>query len=321
MRDALERFGLPSGVVEMVRSIYSARCFAIVDHAGRSSERRQHAGIAQGCPLSPYLFIIVQTVLLHDVYGTLELLPEPDFVITRDILYADDTLLVSHHCSNLQRMLAAIVEEGRKYGLELNWEKTVQIQISTDRAITSPSGEHIKAVRDAIYLGGLISCDGKVATELNRRLGEANRIFKQLHRIWSRTSIGKKRKIHIYESCVLNKLLYSLDYVWLLKADRARLDAFHCKCLRRLLGIRPSFLSRVSNAVVLQKASAKPLSQILLARQVALYSKIMNSSCPALVKAAVCNDDGTPKSWAGRRKRGRPRQQWASQVYKLSQHV
>eukprot|EP00959_Pyramimonas_sp_CCMP1952_P016219 343206-Pyramimonas_sp.AAC.1 len=42
-------------------------------------------------------------------HGSLELLPEPDFVITRDILYADDRLLASHYCSNSQHMLAAIV--------------------------------------------------------------------------------------------------------------------------------------------------------------------------------------------------------------------
>eukprot|EP00959_Pyramimonas_sp_CCMP1952_P144549 3025546-Pyramimonas_sp.AAC.1 len=37
------------------------RYFTILDHCGKSSQRRQAAGIAQGCPLSPYLFIIVQT--------------------------------------------------------------------------------------------------------------------------------------------------------------------------------------------------------------------------------------------------------------------
>lgn len=51
---ALRRFGLPPPIVDMVAGIYSKRFFSIIDHAGRSTERRQHAGIAQGCPLSPY---------------------------------------------------------------------------------------------------------------------------------------------------------------------------------------------------------------------------------------------------------------------------
>ena len=105
MCSALLRFGLPPAVVEMVSGMYSSRFVNMRDHAGESSVRRQNAGIAQGCPLSPYIFIIVQSVMLHDVFSSLDLLAEPDYIVTRDVLYADDTLLVSRHVPNLQAML------------------------------------------------------------------------------------------------------------------------------------------------------------------------------------------------------------------------
>ena len=89
---ALVRFGIPLPMVRMIEGIYSERFFTIVDHCGCSTERRQAAGIAQGCPLSPYLFIAVQTVMLHDVYRELHLQREPAFVVSRDVLYADDTV-------------------------------------------------------------------------------------------------------------------------------------------------------------------------------------------------------------------------------------
>eukprot|EP00959_Pyramimonas_sp_CCMP1952_P398994 8360852-Pyramimonas_sp.AAC.1 len=82
---ALERFGLPPPVVNMIRGTYAERYFTIVDHCGTSSERKQPAGIAQGCPLSPYLFIAVQSVMLHDALDSLELQPEQDYVVTKDI--------------------------------------------------------------------------------------------------------------------------------------------------------------------------------------------------------------------------------------------
>ena len=81
-------------MINMIKGIYAHRYFTIVDHCGRSSERKQMAGIAQGYPLSTYLFIIVQTVLLHDALSDLVLAEEPEYVVTRDLLYADDTLLV-----------------------------------------------------------------------------------------------------------------------------------------------------------------------------------------------------------------------------------
>eukprot|EP00959_Pyramimonas_sp_CCMP1952_P204089 4268199-Pyramimonas_sp.AAC.1 len=55
MCDALRRFGFPADVVDMVKGIHAERFFTIADHNGQPKERGQMAGIAQGCPLSPYL--------------------------------------------------------------------------------------------------------------------------------------------------------------------------------------------------------------------------------------------------------------------------
>ena len=130
---ALARFGLPSAIVNMVRGIYASRFFVIKDHTGTSSERRQDSGIAQGCPLSPYLFIIVQTVMMHDMYASLKLRKELEFVETQEVLYADDTVLASGDGATMQKLLNAIVEEGAHYGLELNWAKTHQMQMRRHR--------------------------------------------------------------------------------------------------------------------------------------------------------------------------------------------
>eukprot|EP00959_Pyramimonas_sp_CCMP1952_P380212 7965429-Pyramimonas_sp.AAC.1 len=111
----------------MIKGIYSQRYFAVVDHCGRSTQRPQRAGIAQGFPLPPYLFIAVQTVLLHDALAHLPLAAEPDYVVARDIFFADDTVFASSDPGNLQQMLDATALEGQKYGLELNWDKTVQV--------------------------------------------------------------------------------------------------------------------------------------------------------------------------------------------------
>ena len=79
MCEALRRFGLPADMVAMIGAIYSARYFSIVDHTGNSTEREQRAGIAQGCPLSPYLFIAVQTVMLHDALNDIQYCPDPEY--------------------------------------------------------------------------------------------------------------------------------------------------------------------------------------------------------------------------------------------------
>ena len=65
--DALKRIGIPLKMVRVVEAIYRNPEFSVKEMGKRSSERRQNSGIRQGCPLPPYLFIIVMTVIMRDI--------------------------------------------------------------------------------------------------------------------------------------------------------------------------------------------------------------------------------------------------------------
>ena len=213
------RFGLPLKMVNMIRGIYDGRQFFIADHTGNSGIHTQNAGIAQGCPLSPFLFIIVQTVMFHDIYKSVHLEEEPEFVVSRDLLYADDTALLSSSEENLQKLLNAVASEGAKYGLELNWDKTFQMNVNTDAIIYRPDGSNLQQKESVIYLGGLISNDTCVSSELNRRLSEGRSLFNVLTRFWSHANLTIKRKLLVFNACITSKVMYVLDSAWLLKAD------------------------------------------------------------------------------------------------------
>ena len=191
------------------------------------------------------------------------------------------------------------------------------MQISSPLTVAKPGGGCIKSVREAVYLGGLLTCDGRATREIARRIGEAGRLFDSLVAVWKHAAITRKRKIDIYESCMLSKLLYSLESLWILQRDRWRLDAFHCRCLRRILRIPPSFVSRVSNQTVLEGGKSTALSGSLIERQKKLYSSIAQLPEDSLVRLVVCDSSGMPVRWAGRRRQGRPRQQCAAEVFKL----
>ena len=210
MLDALRRFGLPPEMVEMIAAIYETRHFVLSDPCGNSSMRVQSAGIAQGCPLSPYLFILVQTVLMHDVDQRVREegweVPEPDYIVCPDVLYADDTVLLSSNPAKLQRTLDLVVDEGKRYGRELNWKKTMCMKVRNDGEIKAPSGEPVQTVEQAVYLGGMLSSNASAKPEVTRRLGEARGDFKVLAQCWSHANIPRSRKMDIYTACIVSKL-------------------------------------------------------------------------------------------------------------------
>ena len=79
-----------------LREIYNAPKFKVKAGDHISTERELETGIRQGCPLSPYRFILVMTILFTDVKGRLNTKRqnEPiDGIHFSEILYADDTLV------------------------------------------------------------------------------------------------------------------------------------------------------------------------------------------------------------------------------------
>ena len=96
--EAMKRLGLPDKMLKVLASFYVNPQFRVKDREGKSSYRTQRAGIRQGCPLSPYFFICLMTVMFHDIHdeidhkiGTMARLEQP-LLNNWELIYADDTM-------------------------------------------------------------------------------------------------------------------------------------------------------------------------------------------------------------------------------------
>ena len=167
-----------------------------------------------------------------------------------------------------------------------------------------------------VYFGSILVSSASAKPELSRRFGETNGNFKTLDACWKHTNIKTERKIQIYLACVVSKLMYCLDSLWLLQGDIQRLDGFHAKCLRRILKIEPSYVSRVSNDFVLKSANQDQLSVLLKKRQNELFQKIASKDDNDLLRRLAFYPSCTnPVIWCSIRRRGRPKLQWTQCIY------
>eukprot|EP00959_Pyramimonas_sp_CCMP1952_P302996 6339810-Pyramimonas_sp.AAC.1 len=95
----------------------------MMNHCGRSTEDRKMLALLKGAQCSLYYKYSRTNVVLHDAGALLDLETTPGYIVTRDILHADDNMLVSNRISNLQFMIETLVLEIHKYDMAVNWDK------------------------------------------------------------------------------------------------------------------------------------------------------------------------------------------------------
>ena len=138
LANALGRLGVPPQFANPVLSIYRDCQFTVKDSGYNSQPKTFAQGIRQGCPLSPYLFIVTLSVLFHDTYEAYQHTfgPRPsvltsDFRLT-DLEYADDTVLLSRTRLSMHRFLHILQAQSSARAMSLNHEKCQLLAINSD---------------------------------------------------------------------------------------------------------------------------------------------------------------------------------------------
>jgi len=325
--DALRRYGFPQKIILVVASLMRERCFFVEDCGEKSSSRRQLSGISQGCTLSPLLFIVVMSALMHDSVAALSAPARQAYMRgdLADLAYADDTLLIGASSAHVTEFLSAVAQAGALYGMELHAGKFQLLQVQTSSKIHSVDGSPVPVTDHLSYLGSTLASDGRAAAELSRRIGMAKSDFKALSKVWTNSALTRTRKLKIYSSLVESKLLYSLSTASYTVAELRRLDGFQARCLRSILGIQPAFLSRISNDIVRQRAVCRCFSELLVDRQLMLLGTVLRAPEHSPLQS-VSFIPGTLQPATSRyvRRVGRPRKEWVpialSNAYNLGGH-
>ena len=168
-------------------------------------------------------------------------------VLVRDMLFADDAAITAHTETALQELINCFAHTCSQFGLTISIKKTNILGQDVSFAPSISIGDcTLDVVEDFTYLGSNISSNLSLDTELNMRIGKASAAMTRLtKRVWENTMLTIKTKTQVYQACVLSTLLYGSESWTLYTRQERRLNAFHLRCLRRILGI--SWQDHISN--------------------------------------------------------------------------
>ena len=327
MTKTIKRFGIPNKIVNMINEIYREPKYTIVDKDTTMDPRIQRAGMRQGCPLSPYLFVMLMTTIMYDVgKGLTE--QELGIVensklhkqVSGNFFYADDTVIMAQKAEAVEIILHRIEAESHKYERKLNQGNCIHRQMNAIHRIHFRQGTTVPIQTQADYLRGKFKNTGDHKPELRHRISATWKTVRRLDLLWGKSRASIKWKIRIYGAVTVAKLMYGLTSIPLSKADASKIDAFQMRGLRKILKVKHPYWSRTSNKKLLETANDKlgneqdkncltKLPSRLIERQTLLFAHTIRLEEQDPLKIISIDEAGN-RVRSDFRRTGRPRTKW-----------
>ena len=224
----------------MIEAIYKEPRFSIKEGKTITLPKKQLAGIRQGCPLSPYLFILLLTTVTSDVKENMNL--EEQIIVNAgklhnidltEIFYADDTLIMASTAAAAETRFQHIELESGKYNMNLNHTKCIHLRLHDLERITYMNGTEVPMEQEALYLGGKIFSNGSYKKEISTESQTHGTQFRNWISYGKRAPVSMNWKTRVFDAVIVSKLFYGLESVPFTEQDCNRLDAFQYRGLRQ----------------------------------------------------------------------------------------
>ena len=124
------------------------------------------------------------------------------------------------------------------------------------------------------------------AEDVARRKQLANVAFRKLWTVWfRRTHISLHLRLRLYASFVIPVLTYNMAKWVLTQADLVRIDTYHRRHLRQVIGVH--WPNRISNVALYHRCQSRPISESIITARWRLFGHVLRLPRDAPAQRAI----------------------------------
>lgn len=308
---SLRAHGIPEKMIRLIKSIYD-KAMAAVRHDCKLSEWfRTTVGVRQGCTLSPDLFNLVLEVIMRMAVDSeaagLRLCGRR----VSNLRFADDINLMAESPEELQAVTDQVNQQSVRLGLIINIDKTKVMAVGDDhrQLHIQINGKDLEQVKEFVYLGGVVSDDGRCIADIKRRIGLTYAAFNKIGNIWNCRSLSLEIKRKVFESLIAPILLYGSECWTMRKEDERRISVAEMSWLRKIRGV--SRLQHIRNEDIRSQLGVREtMVERVKTRRLQWFGHVSRMNSERLPYLALHTQ------LEGNRSRGRQRTRWRDNVRK-----
>ena len=198
----LRGYGVRGKLFGSIKALYKESKACVRVNGEVTEEFMVEQGLRQGCPLSLWLFNVFLDRVTRETMVRFQGGVELEKCLIHILMFADDTVMLAQTAEDLSQNVGRFHEALKRHGLTINLEKT-----NTSWGCTAKASKG-----DSVYLRVRLSENGRMESELERRIGRAAAVVGSLRKtVFGKKELSSEAKMTVYNAVVVPILVYGCE--------------------------------------------------------------------------------------------------------------